>query len=131
MSFHQSPAALCPPAGGLSTGVSIAPTVEAPVAPTHFPRSAFSGGFDGNPSVPTPAAGSAKTGDGSTRSLDWGGSKPSIPHAQAGEAVTIPITDTYITRPYTTWIPDRISMGCQLMGLLPVSLARLSIQGSR
>lgn len=51
-------------------------------------------------------------------------------HAGA-PAAPIHLTATYVIRPYTTWIPDRISMCCQLMGLLPVSLARLSIQGSR
>lgn len=129
MTPHQSPAAAS--SAGLSAGVSASLRAEAPAAPIHFPRSAPFGGFDGNPSIPTLAAGGAKMGGVSTRFPDRADVTSDCIETKAGEAVTIPITDTYTIRPYTTWIPDRISMGCQLMGLLPVSLARLSIQGSR
>lgn len=51
-------------------------------------------------------------------------------HAGA-PAAPIHLTATYVIRPYTTWIADRITMTSPIMGLLPVSLPRLSIQEAR
>lgn len=131
MTPHQSPAAAFP--AGSSAGALAPLHAGAPAALFSFTRSASCGGFDGDPSVPTSADGGAKMeqSDRCPDRADCVDRASGFKDAQAGEAVTIPITDTYTIRPYTTWIPDRISMGCQLMCLLPVSLARLSIQGSR